>query len=192
MKPSGNNKPHLIITVGIPGSGKSFFAEHFAETFKAPIVSYERLQSPTNSIDDSIVGSNLKYMLGEVLKTGQTIVYDGLSNTRVQRTDITKLAKQSGYEPLFVWLQTDESTARKRATKIDDKHPVAITEDDFNRQLNRFSPPNKSDKAIVVSGKHNYASQLKIVLRNLASISSNEATHTPNHIQQTRRNIVLR
>jgi len=44
MKPLSLSKPHVIVTVGIPGSGKSFFAEHFAATFKAPLISGERIR----------------------------------------------------------------------------------------------------------------------------------------------------
>ena len=36
--------PHAVIMIGIPGAGKSTFAEHFADTFKALIVSQTTLQ----------------------------------------------------------------------------------------------------------------------------------------------------
>jgi predicted kinase len=191
MKPSSQSKPHLIITVGIPGSGKSFFAEHFADTFKAPIVSYERfLQSGYSLKEDSLI-SLMSYILGEILKTGQTAVYDGPSDSRSERIELAKSARLAGYEPLLVWVQTDEETAKKRATKTDDKHKIAISNEEFEKIAKKFSPPHKIEHAVVISGKHNYASQLKIVLRNLASVPTLE-DNSVNRISTVRRNIVLR
>ena len=40
MKPPIPAIPHVILMIGIPGAGKSTFAERFSETFQAPIVSY--------------------------------------------------------------------------------------------------------------------------------------------------------
>lgn len=169
MKPSGTNKPHLIITVGIPGSGKSFFAEHFADTFKAPIVSFDRLyQGLSFNVDWKDIQKVANYMLDEMLKTKQTIIYEGPTDLKAYRTDISKKARNAGYEPLFIWIQTEPATARRRATKPTNNRP-ALTNDQFDASLKRFNSPNQSEKAIVISGKYTYASQLKIVLKHLAS-----------------------
>lgn len=172
MKPLSLSKPHLIIMVGIPGSGKSFFAEHFADTFKAPIISFHSLRkelfnSPTFSKnEDEIINQVANYMLDEVLKTGRTVVYEGQTDLRTDRNFIAKKSRDAGYEPLFVWVQTEPATARKRAIKPSaDK--TALSVEQFNAGLKRFSTPHQIEKTIVISGKHTYASQLKIVLKRL-------------------------
>ena len=38
MKSLQLDKPHAIVMVGIPGSGKSFFADKFSAMFNAPYV----------------------------------------------------------------------------------------------------------------------------------------------------------
>jgi len=38
MKSLQLDKPHAIVVIGIQGSGKTFFAEKFATTFKAPYI----------------------------------------------------------------------------------------------------------------------------------------------------------
>lgn len=167
-----SNRPHLIMTVGLPGSGKSFFAEHFAETFKAPIVSYERLKLLKRQQDidgDGVVDDYAKYILKEIMKTSQTIIYDGLTNSKKARTELVGIAKALNYDPMFVWVQTDETTARKRALKITDSHKFSVTKDEFDNYKKRFTSPNRKENPVVISGKHNYASQLKIVLKNLAT-----------------------
>lgn len=178
MKSTTASKPHLIIMVGIPGSGKSFFAEHFAETFNAPLISFHRIRhelfsSPTFSKNENaIIGQVANYILEEVLKTGRTIVYEGQTDTHVERGQIAKKSRDAGYKPLFIWVQTEPDTARKRATKANSDRP-ALTVDQYNECLKRFSVPNQAEKPVVISGKHTYASQLKIVLKHLIE------PHTP-------------
>jgi predicted kinase len=111
MKPLNLSTPHLIIMVGIPGSGKSFFAEHFATTFNAPYVSFEQI---AQQVFNANVMENIEktteiahYLLGQLLKTGQTIIYEGETDSRVSRQNLAKLAHDSDYEPLFVLVQTE-------------------------------------------------------------------------------------
>ena len=198
MKSLSLSKPHLIIMVGIPGSGKSFFAEHFADTFKAPIVSFHRFRqelfnSPTFSKnEEDIISQVANYMLDEIFKTGRTIVYEGRTNTRAERTLLAKKTREAGYEPLFVWVQTEPLTAKKRATKHNTDR-LAMNEAQYNTELKRFSIPHPTEKVIVISGKHTYASQLKIVLKRLVEprIQTNEQI---NHVVRSpiSRNFLIR
>ena len=167
-----SSKPHLIMTVGLPGSGKSFFAEHFAETFKAPIVSYEKLKLLKKQQDfdgDGVIDDYAKYILKEIMKTGQTIVYDGLTNSKKERLELASIARKLNYTPLFVWVQTDEPTAKKWSLRITDSHKFSVPEIEFENYKKKFTSPNHTENVVVVSGKHNYASQLKIVLKNLTA-----------------------
>lgn len=172
MRTLSLNKPHLIVMVGIAGAGKSFFAEHFAQTFNAPIVSYERLRdelynSPTFSDDEQeIIGRVANHMLAELFKSERTILYEGPSDLRSERTAIAKLAREADYETLFVWVQTESSAAKSRAIKSK-KGAFYGQPDQFDKALKRFSPPHASEHAVVISGKHTYASQLKIILKRL-------------------------
>jgi predicted kinase len=190
MKPLNLASPHLIIMVGIPGSGKTFFAEHFASTFSAPYVSAQQIASLSggNSTDES--SSRLtKHLLEQLFKTGQTIIYEGASDTRSHRLELAKAARTHGYNPLLVWVQTESISAKQRATKAQ-KGTSALSSDQFDAALKRFTPPNVSEKAIVISGKHTYASQLKIVLKRLAEGRSAEAV--PERPTSGGRHIVVR
>lgn len=179
MKPSEITKPHLIVMVGIPCSGKSFFAEHFADTFKAPLVSFDQLRENIYSnqmfskSEDEVLLKVADYVLNEVLKTKRTVIYEGQTDQRANRAGIAKKARDAGYEPLFIWVQTETATARMRATKPNTKKPP-LTIDGFNNRLKSFSEPLKNEKAIVISGKHTYASQLKIVLKHLIQPRNND------------------
>ncbi len=189
MKPINLATPHLIIMVGIPGSGKSFFAEHFSTTFNAPLVSAEFLESILSSDDESLT-SLTEHILNELLKTNQTIVFDGDSSTRTNRLSLAKLAKNKGYEPLFVWAQTESAAAKQRATHS--RRMNAMTSAEFDDAIKKFTPPNASEKALVISGKHTYASQLKIVLSRIASERQNVASQRAEPSPPVRRTFLIR
>jgi predicted kinase len=183
MKHLSLAKPHLIVMVGIPGSGKSFFAEKFTDTFGAPYVSLDRITALVEGDTNAVI----TLQLGELLKTNQLIVLDGDSSTKTDRMALAKKARDAGYEILFVWVQTDEATARSRK-----KH---YSSEEYDKQLKYFTPLAASEKPLVVSGKHTYASQAKVVLKKLSTPRAEVTNHDkpparperPNH-----RSIIVR
>lgn len=189
MKPQTTTTPHVIIMVGIPGAGKSTFAEHFANTFQAPIVD----RGVINHIighDESQSREIATLMLNELLKTNRTIVYVGPTHTKASRVELTKRINAAGYKPLLVWVQTESQEALRRATK---KHKGGhpMTQEAFDTAIKQFSPPHPNEKAIVISGKHTYATQLKIILKHLAGQQHTDAPEEPPRVRSAR-NIILR
>lgn len=176
MRPLTSATPHLIIMVGIPGSGKSTFATHFAQTFGAPIVS------------EAVFGQLADNVLDELLKTGKTVLFDGSTNTKSQRQALVKKAIAAKYTPLLVWVQTESIEARRRATRRS-KDGVSLGDDEFDAAIKSFAPPTVQEKCTVISGKHTYTSQLKVVLKQLAGVrpEAPDATH-----RMRPRNIILR
>lgn len=173
MKSLSLSSPHLIIMVGIPGSGKTFFADHFGATFNAPIVSFEKISNQMygqiilkSSQQESALRTS-HYLLEQLLKTGQTVMYEGPTDTRSNRHTLSKTALDNGYQPLLVWVQTESLASKIRATKSS-KGSLSLHPEQFDTMVKRFTPPNVSERAVVISGKHTYASQLKIVLKRLA------------------------
>lgn len=167
MKPLTPASPHAIIMVGIPGSGKSMFAEHFADTFQAPIFNRSKLQRDLQ-LEDAQVDALEDTILNEYLKTHRTILLEGNFNRKSQRVALTHKLAKAGYRPLLVWVQTDVVESRYRATKA---YPQGsgLTPDKFDSIVKQFQAPTIQEHAIVISGKHTYATQLKIVLKQLAS-----------------------
>jgi len=172
MKPLSLNAPHLIIMTGIPGSGKTFFAERFAETFKAPFVSFERIQKemfpkPTYSPEEQAkVNVLVEYMLEELFKSNQTIIYEGPTHTKASRLTIARYAIDHKYSPLLVWVQTESATSKTRATKKV-RDVQSMTAERFDLIISKYHAPGDTERPVVISGKHTYASQLKIILSRL-------------------------
>lgn len=160
MKALHLNRPHAIMMVGIPGSGKTFFASQFADTFRTPYFDYNIIAQRCNDIEAASELTLL--MLAEITKTQQTFIFEGNGDSRANRTEFAKWARGQGYVPLFVWTQTDQATSLKRTLKAG-----TMSREDFADRLRDFSPPHPDEKPIVISGKHTYASQARVVLAHL-------------------------
>lgn len=168
MKPLTPASPHAIIMVGIPGSGKSTFAEHFANTFQAPIINSDALKRELH-LDAQQVVLLQKHMLQELLKTHRTVLIEGMGERRAQRAELTRVVTKAGYKPLIVWVQTDPAEAKRRATKPFPRGSD-LTPTEFDDRAKQFQAPTATEGALVISGKHTYATQLKVVLKQLASV----------------------
>jgi predicted kinase len=189
MKPLTTATPHVIIMVGIPGAGKSAFAEHFAQTFQAPLISVSRLMQ-AGGVDATTATTLSTVLLEELLKTQRTLIFDGPTYTKASRIDLVRYISKAGYQPLLVWVQTESVEARRRATKKRQDN-TQLAPDEFDAAIKRFTPPTATEKPVVISGKHTYASQLKIVLKRLAGQAR---PPTPDDLPRSRstRNIILR
>lgn len=190
MKSLSLSQPHLIVLTGIKGSGKTFFAEKFAETFRAPYISRDKLASLIP--DEALLDEIITYQLDELLKTRQPVVVDGLATTRVQRIELAHKAREAGYETLLIWVQTDPVTAKSRAIKASKKQ---LSSEEYDRITKRFTAPNAVEKPVVISGKHTYASQARVVLKKLSAPRAAISTHHSAPVRpeaMTRRNITIR
>lgn len=181
-------RPYAIMMVGIPGSGKSFFAAQFAEMFHAPYV--DSLIIEKYSRDGDAAGELIGLVLGELVKTGQSFIFEGNSDSRVHRTEFARWARSKNYQPLLIWVQVDQKTALTRSLKSG-----SVTRDAFATILRNFSAPHEDEKAIVISGKHTYATQARVVLAQLSKEARPVVvapTPRPAGVQPPRRNITIR
>lgn len=169
MKSLSLSSPHIIATVGLPGVGKTYFAEQFAETFSSPLISshiFDQIGADKNLINQINLG-----FLKEVMKTKKTIVFEGATDRRVDRMELAKLARQNGYKVLFVWVQTDPSTAKQRALR-------QISPEQYDMHVKRFSAPHETESSVVISGRHTYSTQARTILKRLTKARS-EAANNP-------------
>lgn len=178
MKSLSLSTPHIIATVGVPGSGKTHFAEQFAETFSAPLISHHRLQDI--AADESMINAIMPKLLKEVMKTKQTIVFEGATDRRVERMELAKLARENGYKILFVWVQADQNTSKQRALR-------QMSLENYERLLARFSSPHKTEQYVVISGRHTYGTQAKTILKRLTESRTQAVESTQNRPTPERR-----
>ena len=160
-------RPHAIMMVGLPGSGKSFFAKQFATTFNAPYIDSMLIEENAKTPEGA--GAIITGVMDEIAKTGQTFLFEGNADTRIRRTEFARWARQLGYHPLFIWVQVDQATSRDRTAK-----QKSMSQSEFEHAITAFSAPHPDERPLVISGKHTFASQAKVVLAHL----SKETRHT--------------
>ncbi len=169
--------------VGIPGSGKSFFAEKFADTFQIPYI--EAALYRHFAADSEAAAGLVTHAIKEFAKTKQSLVLEIDTDARNKRTDLAKQLKSLGYKTLFVWVQTDETTAAQRSKKM-----YNMSKDDHSSRVRQFSPPHETENALVVSGKHTHATQVRMVLTRLTGPRIEMMAKKP--VPERTSNIVLR
>ncbi|MDO8335692.1 MAG: AAA family ATPase, partial [Candidatus Saccharibacteria bacterium] len=199
----------IFIVVWLPVRGKSFFARQFSETFSAPEVNYDRLRhalyaepSFTKSELD-LVEKLANYEIDELLKTQKTFIIDGGGWTKAQRLALRKKAQEAGFGTLIVWVQTDENTVKYRSMKRskkrkDDQYNVSLSASQYEQLAKRFSAPVANEPSVVISGKHTYATQARVVLKKLVAPRVADTKTIVNHANrapdasQPRRNVIIR
>lgn len=173
-------KPLLMMVVGAPGAGKSFFARQFSEMFSAPRVSIDNLRfelfgDPSYSQNEEDLLRRLcRLIMDEIAKTNRSFIVDGYCNSRKERLAFNAFARKNGYDTLVVWVQTDPLTANQRALKRnpkkpDDVHNYSLTKQQLEKLTKQFTAPDIKEAYVVISGRHTFATQAKTVLRRLAT-----------------------
>ena len=179
MKTLQLHKPHVLVVVGLPAAGKSFFAEQFSEMFQAPYLDFGRFRSAVSDEHQATELANDTFL--QLTKTHQTVVIEGIGDKLIERRDIVRVAHKKGYDVLFVWVQTDPQTTEHRAVHA---KAATMTLDEYDERRQQFQPLQKTEKSVVISGKHTYATQAKTVLKKLVSgrtdtPASGNSTPTP-------------
>ncbi len=180
MKSLSLSKPHILVMVGLPGSGKSFFARQFSDTFSAPVVSFDQIrhtlyENPQPTKDElAVIKKIVEYQEDELFKTQKTFIIDGGADQKIERSELRKKANKAGYNLLLIWVQTDETTAKYRSMKRSNRRTYdqlnhSLTSEQYDQLAKRFTPPAASESNIVISGKHTYATQARVVLKKLVA-----------------------
>ena len=181
MKPLNLPQPLLLVTIGLPGAGKSTFAGQLAAQHGFAWVHGNRLRSslfasPGFSKDEEgMVDQLAEYMLVETLRTKGNVIFDSNAQTRLARMRLAKLARDAGYKVLVVWLQTDAETAQVRAAKRgrrpqDDSFATGLHPELFTRLAQQVAGPLGSEQYVVISGKHAFPTQARTLMTKIEEL----------------------
>ncbi len=176
----------LVMMIGIPGSGKSFFARQLTEKLNAERLNMDLLRrelfGTKNRWDykELIKGEDFDRVaaaqkaretfdekLESALKNGQSIVIDASQNRKFYRGLRRNLAAEFGVQTLVVWMSTPEDISIERAItreKTSDQHPFIdreAAEKEINRYLENWDPPQDDEFYIEMDGRISFADQYK-------------------------------
>lgn len=164
----GEDSPKLLVMfLGYPGTGKTYFAVRLAKKIGAVRMNGDALRvAMYGSIEHtpqeahgsgSVVFKAIDYFAGQILLSGKSIIYDAHHNRRITRSKLEEMATTHGAIPLVVWMKTPSDLAKARAIERDiTPDQDKLTEEKyrvvFERQSAAFDPPLPSEKVIELDG----------------------------------------
>ena len=164
MKPLQLHKPHLLVVVGLPGAGKTYFASQFSDTFNAPYIDYDFYAKRIGN--EKTAEELATHTLMQLIRTKQSIIIEGVGTARDDRREIVRVANKYGYDVLYIWVQTEPQTAEQRVVR---SKTATMTKDEYDERVKKFELLMRNESHVVISGRHTYASQAKTVLKRLAA-----------------------
>lgn len=183
------NQPLLIVFLGFPGSGKTYFATRLADeihavTFNSDALRLSMFQSlemiehlrrtdPSRLYAD--VFGAMDYSTKQALHAGHSVIYDAQQTKRRDRLGIEKLAREVNATPILVWVKTDKKVALRRGQEReqrDDSH--RYSQEKMQMLIDRFDKvtdlPDATENVIEINGEHSFKDQYASFLLQLAAI----------------------
>lgn len=164
-------RPLLVVFLGFPGSGKTYFATKLAEkllavTFNSDALrvsmfgslqAIERIRQTDQSRLYNDVFGAMDYATRQTLLAGHSVIYDAQQTKRENRRNIETIARESGAIPVLVWMKTDKKVALKRGQERDiraDSHQY--TAEKMEYLIDRFHEvtdlPEANENLIEING----------------------------------------
>ncbi len=180
------SQPLVIVVTGLPGSGKTFFANSFATTFGAANVSNDKIRwtlfanHTYSENENAMVDQISDLLIAELLRTKRTFIIDGGYNSSLKRKHIEIIAKKAGFATLTVEVQTEPLTAKDRAKSRSAKNPCdkfkqSLKPEQFAKSVKSYEAPTIGRSSVVISGKHTAQTQLRTVLKKIVEMERNPA-----------------
>lgn len=118
--------------------------------------------------EDNFSYEAVMILVEQILKTGQTILIEGAIDTEKERMEMRNLAREHGYEPALIWVQTDAATIRQR---LKSKYrSVSKAKDAYDKAVAEMEAPMDNEHPIILSGKHTFETQTRHVIAGLADL----------------------
>jgi len=164
-------KPTLYLMLGYPGAGKTTAAKIISELtgavhLWADKIRNERYPNPTHSHAENLeLYEYLNALTAEFLASGQSVIFDTGFNFYKDRQLLRSIAAKHHASTCVLWLQTNNSTSRSRATQAGrNSYPNAMSLAQFERLSNCLEPPRPDEHAINLDGTKISRQYVKVTL----------------------------
>lgn len=171
-------KPLLIVFLGFPGSGKTYFSRQLAKKINAVTLNTDALRiSMFASLDridhirqtdkprlyDDVFGA-MDYAAKQILLSGYSVIYDAQQTKRENRRNIERIAEEVGAIPILVWIKTSREAAIKRAQeRMPANDSLQYSAEKIAHLVDRFDSitdlPESGENTIVINGEAPFEEQ---------------------------------
>lgn len=182
-------QPLLVMFLGSPGSGKSYFARRLAEKIQAVRLNgdsmrmalYGSVEGIAQQVDRDRDQLNkqtfgaIDYAVAQILAAGHSVVYDAHHNKRSIRAGLEMLAGDYAAVPIVVWVKTPYAVALKRglereATADQRRLSEEKMKETMERHMANFDEPVAGEKVITIDGLLGFEEQFASYEQQLMSI----------------------
>ena len=167
MEGKKTTKTRALLVFGAPCSGKTTFAEKFADKYDVAYYDLNAIEADTNCSREL-----LAYILSLILHTRKNVIIEGGLDTEADRNAMREILVAAGYEPSLIWVQTDVATIRRRMkTRYKSVEKARSTYDSL---VSLMEAPSEAENPIIISGKHTFDTQNIHVLAGLANVDKRQ------------------
>lgn len=166
------SKSYLFLMLGLPGSGKTYFAENLAKKMGAIHLNSDAMRmaifgsreetdkiyhSKSRLILNTYTFGALNYAALSALKSGSSVIYDANNNTEQERLDTVAAMQGDGAVPVVVWVQTAQEVAVKRVlerreTASQRRLSADVAQAYITKIAGETEPPSKDESLIIIDG----------------------------------------
>jgi predicted kinase len=164
------NKQYLFMSLGHPGSGKTYFTQRLAEKTGAIRVNADALRmSMFGSFDAArefdketgklgqVVFKALDYATVQILKSGNSVIYDVQQNEKEIREKTSRLGSDNNAIPVIIWVKTPVDIALQRGqdrelTPDQQKHDYETMRASIEKHMKLIEAPTADEKVITIDG----------------------------------------
>lgn len=157
----------IIIVFGLPGSGKTYFAERLAHRIKANYISSDTLRKeivdvPTYSDDEKkLIYKKMYDIMYDFLHSKNHLVLDGTFYKAELRNSFIEEAQSIGKSINFIEIQADEELIRERLS-----HKRSVSDADFEiyQRIKEEFEPFRKDHLVLRSTNENINEMLNAAM----------------------------
>lgn len=164
----------LFYMIGLPGAGKTTFAQNLASQLKidhiyGDKIGYELFTHPRFTPDEvQAVRQTMEHRVIQGLRSGRSVVYDAMLHSRASRQSLANIALSHNLAAVGVWIQAPEKVARQRADTVrladfSKEYKRQVPKDVFDKHTRLFEPPARAEKVVTIWGTAPFKMQYAVL-----------------------------
>ena len=153
--------PILYILIGLPGSGKSYWAREYADRISAVVIASDEVRNEfqargQNPQDGDAVFAEVERRARAQLQADRSVILDATHSLRQYRSYATRLARTLNVTCVAIWFDAPvEEALRRNRWRAGDRFGDQRIIDQVIRDIaDRFEPPTTAefDRVVRIEG----------------------------------------